>query len=105
VGKVTNFSVTIIASDDTVILEKKVNYLPLKEELIIAQSIEFFNDPEPCMIHRTAVMKKIFVEFLEYFEELFSQSNASEIQIELPERLQQKLDIKKEIKHVIVRRG
>ena len=29
--------------------------LPLKEEIILEKSEEFFNDPNPCFIHRSAV--------------------------------------------------
>lgn len=99
-SKTTNFLVTIIGSDDKVIMEKKVSQLPLKEELIISQSIEFFNDPEPCMIHRTAVMKKIYMEFFSYFEELFSRGKP--VETKLPESLTKKLDINYEIKYVKV---
>ena len=28
--------------------------LPLKEEIILSKSDEFFNDPNPCFIHRSA---------------------------------------------------
>jgi len=36
--------------------------LPLKDEWIIKKSIEFFNDPEPCFIHRSAVMIRLLNE-------------------------------------------
>ena len=103
-NKITNFLVTIFDSDDNVILESKVNSLPLKEDVIIAQSIQSFNDPEPCMIHRSAVMKKIYVEFLDCFENAFSESEAAEIRAELPDALMQKLDIQENIKYLMVKR-
>ena len=31
------------------------------EELVIALSIEFFDDPTPCEIHRSAVLSRIFL--------------------------------------------
>ena len=104
-SKPANYLVTIINDGGAVIFDKKVHYLPLKEALIIAQSIEFFNDPEPCMIHRTAVMKKIFVELIDYFEGLLAQSGSKEIRLKPPEWLRQKLDIgKEEIDYMIVKR-
>ena len=36
--------------------------LPLKEEWIIQKSVEFFNDPEPCFIHRGAVAVRLLNE-------------------------------------------
>jgi hypothetical protein len=48
------------------LLECRLTSLPLKEAVIINKSIEFFNDPEPCMIHRSAVMNRIFFEMSEY---------------------------------------
>ena len=51
-----------------VILDKALVGIPLKNSVIIAHSIEYFDDPEPCMIHRSAVMKRLFCEILEYFD-------------------------------------
>lgn len=36
--------------------------LPLKESVILAKSIEFFDDPEPCHIHRSAVRTRLTAE-------------------------------------------
>lgn len=36
--------------------------LPIKEDVIIKKSIEIFNDAEPCILHRTHIMKKIMIE-------------------------------------------
>lgn len=38
--------------------------IPLKESVIKDESIHFFNDPEPCDIHRTAVRLRITEELL-----------------------------------------
>ncbi len=39
------------------------------EGIMIEKSIEFFDDPEPCMIHRSAVQSRLFLEILNAFEE------------------------------------
>ena len=36
--------------------------LPLKEEIILEKSIQFFSDPEPCHIHRSAVAPRLTEE-------------------------------------------
>lgn len=62
-----------MGENDQMILNKKLIALPLKEEFVIRKSIEFFNDPEPCMIHRSAVMKRTYMEMFEYFNQLKDQ--------------------------------
>ncbi|MDR2648393.1 MAG: hypothetical protein LBB94_01545 [Clostridiales bacterium] len=39
--------------------------LPLKEEMILKKSIEFFNDPAPCYIHKGAVTVRLLNEIWE----------------------------------------
>lgn len=36
--------------------------IKIPESLIIELSIEFFDDPEPCHIHRGAVLKRVYME-------------------------------------------
>ena len=36
--------------------------LPLKEEIILQKSVEFFDDPDPCHIHRSAVRVRLVAE-------------------------------------------
>ncbi|MEG2375023.1 MAG: hypothetical protein RSB43_11560, partial [Niameybacter sp.] len=39
--------------------------IPIKEAIIIEKSIQFFNDPEPCYIHRGAVYMRINEEVMQ----------------------------------------
>lgn len=43
--------------------------LPLREKIIIEKSIQFFDDPEPCHIHRTAVRIRLLAELDEALKE------------------------------------
>lgn len=36
--------------------------IPIKETVILEKSVEFFNDPEPCHIHRGAVRVRLTAE-------------------------------------------
>ncbi len=36
--------------------------LRLTDETIVSLSVHFFNDPEPCEIHRSAVLSRVFTE-------------------------------------------
>lgn len=38
---------------------------PLPEDVVLALSVEYFNDPEPCHIHRSAVHKRAMMELME----------------------------------------
>ena len=42
--------------------------IPLKEEVIIEKSIQFFDDPEPCYIHRGAVVTRLADEMAQTVE-------------------------------------
>lgn len=42
--------------------------LPLPEEVIIQKSIHYFSDPEPCYIHRSAVIMRLAAELQQALE-------------------------------------
>lgn len=42
----------------------RLGELPIREEVILRKSIQFFNDPEPCHIHRSAVRSRLTEEIL-----------------------------------------
>lgn len=76
-----------------VIFEKRVIDIPLKEKTIISKSIEWFSDPEPCMIHRSAVMKRLYFELIEYFESQKNNGNSLLALETIPAPLLDMLDI------------
>ena len=41
-------------------MDKKLTGLPLRETAIIDATKEYYNDPHPCVIRRSAVMKIMF---------------------------------------------
>lgn len=54
-----------IFDEDKLLFKGLWNDIPLNDDLIIQRSIEFFNDPTPCYIHRTAVRVRILAELEE----------------------------------------
>jgi hypothetical protein len=72
----------LISEDGEPIFAKKLTAVPLRDEVVVARSIEFFDDPEPCMIHRSAVMNRIYSEMEDYFADLLQQDT----QVEMPWR-------------------
>ncbi|MDY3917765.1 MAG: hypothetical protein SOZ59_02040 [Candidatus Limivivens sp.] len=51
-----------IRSENAILYEGLLKEIPLKESVMIEKSIYFFNDPEPCYIHRGAVRVRLTEE-------------------------------------------
>ena len=48
--------------NDDILYDGLFDDLPIAEDVMIAKSIEFFNDKEPCSIHRGAVQVRLVAE-------------------------------------------
>ncbi|MDR0590214.1 MAG: hypothetical protein LBG25_06680 [Spirochaetaceae bacterium] len=55
-------NIRIVDGKGRVLYEGPLTGLQFSEKLIIAKSIYFFNDEEPCFIHRSAVTARLFGE-------------------------------------------
>lgn len=53
---------------DTIIYDGKWEELPFDEKIIIEYSIRFYDDPDPCYIHRGAVRVRLLAELEESYE-------------------------------------
>lgn len=51
-------------SGDQEIYSGRLSDLPIRESVILEKSEQFFNDPEPCHIHRNAVRSRLTEEIL-----------------------------------------
>ncbi|WP_425449672.1 hypothetical protein [Dethiothermospora halolimnae] len=51
--------IKVMDDKDNIMFDDNSLHLPIKEEYIIEKSIELFNDPELCVIHRSAVIYNI----------------------------------------------
>lgn len=54
-----------IVGGQGILYEGRLEELPLREEVILAKSEEFFHDPDPCYIHRGAVSIRLYLELEE----------------------------------------
>lgn len=52
----------LVVADGIVIYHGKWSDIPIGEEAMLRKSREFFNDPEPCYIHRAGVRLKLLTE-------------------------------------------
>lgn len=94
--------VSFIDCYGNVILKEKITLLPLKEECIIDKSIELFNDCEPCIIHRTFVMKKIFFEIDEYFDKVLKEGKKEISSEYIPDEILELLDLNGKVQKVLI---
>jgi hypothetical protein len=54
--------VEILDGQGTPVFDGPLQGLRFPEKLIIRKSMEFFRDPEPCFIHRSAVVSRLVAE-------------------------------------------
>lgn len=59
----------LIRSGDSILYQGLLKEIPIKESVIIEKSIFFFDDPEPCFIHRDAVRVRLTEELLQEIQE------------------------------------
>lgn len=57
--------IVLLRADGTQLVSCPVGEYALPESVVLALSVEYFNDPEPCAIHRGAVHKRAMMELLE----------------------------------------
>ncbi|ACL75380.1 hypothetical protein [Ruminiclostridium cellulolyticum] len=60
--------VSIFNSDNELLFNGELNSVPIKETVIIKKSIEFFDDHNPCYIHRGAVTVRLLSEIEAYLK-------------------------------------
>lgn len=96
-------SICFMDSRGKVILEKKVTSLPLREETVIAKSIEFFNDPEPCMIHRSAVMKRLYIEINDFLSNALQSEEKQLAWISMPTFIKSYINVPNVVDYVFIK--
>lgn len=55
-------SIAFFDADGKCLYNGKLSSMQFKEESVIGWSEEFFNDDEPCIIHRSFIIKKMIFE-------------------------------------------
>lgn len=95
-------TISLTGSGGKVIFHGMLAALPLKEERIISKSIEMFNDSDPCIIHKTYVMKKIMLEIDDYLNSLLEEEKLQVDWKYVPQSIKQLLDLKDEINEISV---
>lgn len=69
-GEELGAHIVLTDSNGVTLFNGDIYTLPIPEDVIIQKSMEFFNDPEPCYIHKGAVCvrlwREIEMEVLQY---------------------------------------
>lgn len=85
--------IRFVDAERRTLLQCKLTAVRLRESAILRLSEEYFRDPEPCMIHRSAVMSRMYQELLAYFQQGPQEDHGVFLFAQLPERLSSFLDI------------
>ena len=96
---ILTMQIQITDESGQVLLNKKLTGLPLKESAIIDATKEYHNDPYPCIIRRSAVMKVMFSQI----EDMLKGRGSSLplVICDLPERFSCLVDLPENARHVI----
>jgi hypothetical protein len=98
---VKNHIVCFVDEDELVFLQKKVTSLPLNEEIIIAKSIEYYDDPDPCMIHKSAIMKLMYIQINDVLNEKLIRGQQKILWAELPDNIKEYLKFSKNVQYLM----
>lgn len=63
-----------VTGKDGVLYQGLLKDIPLKDSVIIEKSIEFFDDPDPCYIHRGAVRVRLTHELFQELQTISDQT-------------------------------
>ncbi|MFW6319078.1 MAG: hypothetical protein ACOC1L_02725 [Bacillota bacterium] len=87
----------VIKNDKKTLFKGNIMNMPVKKDAIIKESIELFDDDDPCIIHTSFIVKK----FAERINTLYNSSEKSIIVVNDYPQLQEFLDVEIDDKTVI----
>lgn len=60
-------TVVVKSEEGNILYEGAFNELPVKEDYVISKSIELYREEEPCIIYRTQIVRRVYLDILEQF--------------------------------------
>lgn len=91
------YIIVLLDENEEQLFSSKVESLPLAENVIIEKSIELLKDPEPCIIHKTYIMKKLFFEIDDFLKKNISKNHLNIPWDTVPDEIKKMIDIKSDI--------
>ena len=99
-GKKKKMKLMLLDESKTIIDERTVDDIILKEEYIIAESKKKYGTNEPCIIYRTCIADDVHLQLNEFFKECMS-NNKNQISIdEIPEIILTNLEMNDSVKYI-----
>ncbi|OPZ93010.1 MAG: hypothetical protein BWY74_01321 [Firmicutes bacterium ADurb.Bin419] len=96
--------ISFINCNGEIFFRAKITSIPLKEESIVKKCIELFNDSEPCIIHRSFAIKKIYFEIKDMFEQVLNKGENVILKDNIPEIIEMiDIDNKENLNKVIIK--
>lgn len=99
--KKQEYCIRLLGLNDIIIYHGSFLEIPILEEHVLDQCIRFFQDHNPCYIHKTAVINRLTYEVEEYFmnnEEKRMQFSWDEI----PENVKKIIKQPQEIRSIVI---
>ncbi len=93
----------LAGQDNNIIFNGCVSALPVSEEGIKKKSRELFNDGEPCIIHRTYIIKKFYFDMEQYMDHLLNKRIGKVSYNKLPVWIREMIGIKGEMKVMFIK--
>ena len=91
-GKANKVRIVKISSNNDILFSGPVNELPILDKQVIAGSVEFYDDPEPCMIHRSAVISRYYIQIEQWLDSIYYESDCIIILDNIPDHIRVLLD-------------
>ncbi|NLP28246.1 MAG: hypothetical protein GX370_05680 [Clostridia bacterium] len=95
--------ITLLNKEERVIFHDKLINLPLKEKVIIDKSIFYYNDPAPCYIHRSSIVKKLLYKFQVSLEEQLLEGKRELMWSDIPLENREFIDLDNIVHKVIIK--
>lgn len=70
--------IVFLDEKNNIILRSELTELQLDENYILNESMKRFNDPEPCIIYRSYIIKKFYIEFYDFINN-FNYGSANNV--------------------------
>ncbi len=79
---------------DNTILYSELTELKLNDGYVLDQAIKKFRDPEPCIIHRTIIMQKFYIEFDDFLNNFKDMNKNNEfLWSKIPKDINEAIDL------------
>lgn len=81
----------IVKKNGDIAFSGKIAALPISRKFIVDNSIEFFHDSNPCIIHQSYIIQKAICVMDEYIEATFQEGKCELLWDQIPQNIKDML--------------